>query len=330
VTETYTLADYARLAGDNKLKAGVIDILAVNGVLLSAIPWAKKAALMVEQIRTKSLPTVGTRKIGGEWTATKGLTDVIQDRAVDLGNKIEIDKLLLAADSVVDQRKLQIELFTKAMAVKFNHLFYTGVPTTEAGYDSLTGVWYRLVNDLPSSQSIAAGSLDVSPDATSLAANQLALIDKIHEMLSVMPDGCDFLCMNRIMKLRLNSALRASGMLATTQDSYARTFETFGAGGPKILDLGTTDPLDQSNNYIIPNTELANGSALSGATFTSIVGVKIDETHLGGWNIYPIDVDDAGLSREDGVTHRIFIDWPVGVYMLSPFSAARVYGIQAA
>ncbi len=163
----YTLADYARLAGDNMLKSGVIDILRVESPMMDYIPFENWDALSLEVIRTAKLPTVGTRQINATFSESKGETDVVTEHIVDIGGYIDVDKLLVRAKSVVDQRALQTQMYTRAVALKFNTLFIKGNPTSNP--DEFAGLRYRLINLLPASQTIAGGGLDVSPDASGLA-----------------------------------------------------------------------------------------------------------------------------------------------------------------
>jgi len=324
----YTLADYARVAADNKLKSGVIDIIRVTSPLLDAMSFETTGALSVELNRTKTLPTVYSRKIGGTFTASKGVTEPLTERMFNFGGYVDIDKVLIKAKAIVDQRTLQTTMFTKAMTLFFHNAFINGTPS--ADYDSLIGLWWRLVNDMPASQSISAASIDISPDSAALAAAQLSLLQYIDQLCEVVgsPGMPDFLFMNATTKRRLSAAIKAQGLLKTTEDAFGRTFETYGPGGPKIVDMGVTDPLDLTTT-IITDVELANGTALTGATFTSIYAVKLGGEYLNGWDEYPLDVNDIGL-MEDGLTYRIMLDWTPGIYMTSPFSIGRIYGIQAA
>ncbi len=323
----YTLADYARLA-ESPLKAGVIDILRTTSPILDMLTFEDAGKLDIEVIRTKSLPTVASRKIGDDFSESKGTTDTIVDRIINFGGYIDIDKALMKAKTVVDQPSLQTGMFTKAMGCFFNNAFFTGTPSGD--YDSLTGIWYRLVNYLPSSQSIDGDELDISPDSTSLATDTILLIDCIHELMDVVgrPEPPDALFMNRTVKLRLESALRQSNMLSTMEDAYGRKWNTFGEGGPKIVEAGTTDPLDLTSQ-VLGNAEAQDGSALTGGACSSIYAVKFGGEYLNGFQEYPLDVNDVGW-LEDGVTYRIVVDWTPGIYMVSPFSVGRIYGIVAA
>jgi hypothetical protein len=323
----YTLADYARLAG-SELKAGVIDILRIESLIMDYMSFEDWDSLNMEIIRTKSLPTVGTRKINETWTESKGQTDSIFASISNIGGYIDVDKLLVRAKSIKDPRALQTQLFTRATALKFNSLFFLGNPAVNE--DEFAGLLYYLVNLLPSSQTVLGGGLDISPDSSSLAADSIKLIDGLHETIHQldMHKG-DFLFMNDTCKLRMGAALRASGMLKTTEDAYGRKFETFGEGGPKIVDVGPSDPLDKTAR-IIGNVELDDGSAQTGGDATSIYAVKFGGgEYVEGFQMYPMEVDDIG-KLENGVAYRSIIDWAVGMYMTHPWSVARLVGVVAA
>lgn len=325
----YTLADYARLA-DSDLKRAVVDILRTESLMMDVLPFENWDALSMETIRTKTLPTVGTRKINDTWSESKGTTESVTDKLTDIGGYVDVDKLLLKARSITDQRALQTSMYTKAVALKFNNLFINGDPVTYE--EEFAGLYYRLVNVMPSSQSVlaASGGLDVSADAATLTTQQTTLIEKVLELIdSCAMHSCDYLIMNNTMKMRLRAALVAKGALATTKDAFDRSFDTFGAGGPKIVDIGPTDPTDWTAR-IIGNAELHDGSALSGGTCTSIYAVKVGGgEYVSGFQLYPLDVQDLGM-LENGVAYRTVLDWPVGIYMVNPFSCARLYGIIAA
>jgi len=322
----YTLADYARLA-TSELKAGVIDILRNASVIMDYMSFEDWDSLNMEIIRTKTLPTVGTRKIGEGWTESKGTTDSVFASMSNIGGYIDVDKLLVKAKSIVDQRALQTSMYTKSVALKFNSLFFKGNPVVDE--DEFAGVRYHLINLLPASQTVLGGGLDISPDGAALAADSIKLIDALHDTIHQCDmHQADFFFCNDTMKLRLGAALRASGMLKTTEDAFGRKFETFGEGGPKIVDVGPTDPLDKTAR-IIGNTELDNGSAETGGDATSIYAVKFGGEYLNGFQLYPIEVEDIG-KLESGVAYRSIIDWAVGMYLIHPWSIARLVGVVAA
>jgi hypothetical protein len=171
----------------------------------------------------------------------------------------------------------------------------------------------------------AGAGLDVSMDATGLAANQLKLISYVNQLIHKCDGhGCDMLLMNTSMYLALMSALTGSGLLSSTEDNYARKIPTWGVGGPKIIDVGVK--ADQSTNIIL-DTEDEDGVGTGPAT--SIYAVKLGDKFVKGFQLYGIDAKDIGL-LESGVAYRTVVDWPLGIYHVNPRSFARLSGIIAA
>lgn len=321
----FTLADFSRLA-TQPLKKAVIDIFRRESFMLETLSFETPGTLNIEMLRTKTLPTITAREIGESYTESKGDTENLQERVAFLGGYIDIPKeYIKAKNQVVNQRALQTEMFVTSMAYKFNDMFINGNPLTND--KEMVGLHYRFNNDLASAQSLDAGGIDISSDSGSLSAAQATLIDKIEELIhSVDGHKCDVLLTNSTLYLRLLSALRAKGYYASTKDTFGRSLATFGDGGAKIVDIGVKK--DQST-LIMPNTELANGTATTGATFTSIYALKIGDPYLKGWQFDNIDTNDMGL-LENGVSYRTIIDWGVGMYFYNPRSVARLYNIQAA
>ena len=319
----YTLQDYARLAKSD-LKAGIVDVFRRESFVMDLMSFENIDGLSVQILRTKTLPTVGWRKIGGTWSPSKATFEPIQENIYNLGGNIDIDKLLVKAKAVVDQRSIQTDAFITSLAYEFQDYFLNGDPTVEP--DGFTGLWKRIKLFEPGMELNAAG-LDVSPDGATLAAAQLTLIDHL-QSLQHRTEGhkCDAIFSNDTLYLRLLSALRASGLYDTTKDNYNRTVATYGPDGPKMYDIGYK--ADQTTR-IIGNVELTNGTAKTAGTATSCYAVKFGEKFLMGIQLYPPDVEDAGL-LESGVAYRTTVDWPLGIYAVNPRSFAQLSGVVAA
>jgi len=317
----YTLADYARLA-DSDLKRGVIDVFRRESFAMDVLSWEDSDTLSIQAIRTKELPDVGFRKINEPFSASKGTVEPIQERVFDMGGQVDVDKLLVKAKSIVDQRALQTDMYTTALAYNFSDYFINGQPTVDE--DGFTGLYYRIAHYV-TTQIIDAEGLDVSPDCATLDVNFQILLDHIQALIHKL-DGhkATDLFMNSTMYLRLMSALRQLKMYATTKDSYNRTIVTYGDGGPRIHDIGCK--ADQETEII---TDTEDGPALATGTETSIYAIKTGEKYLMGFQLYGIDVNDIGL-LESGVAYRTVIDWPVGLYHVHPRAFARLCGVVAA
>jgi hypothetical protein len=322
----YTLAEAARLMTD-PLKKGVINIFRRESFIMDKLTWEDAGTLSVKVIRTKSLPTVYWRKIGGTFTEGKGEVEELEERAFDMGGYFDVDKLLVKAKNVItDQRALQTDFYTTALAAEFNNQFIVGNPVTNA--DTVVGLWWRLKNILPAAQTILGGGIDISPDATTLSANNDAFLDML-TALTFAIDGHkpNLLLMNDTCYIRLLSALRTKGLLNQAQDSFGRIIPTYGPGGPEIWDMGVQ--ADQATR-IIGNLEATDGSSLTTGGSTSIYAARLaEEKYLMGFQEYAMDVNDVGL-LESGIAFRTVVDWPIGITHWHPRAIARLVGIVAA
>jgi len=320
----YTLADFERLATDT-LKKAVIRTFRKASPLMEALAWKQEKSLNVTYMRINEVPNVPWRKIGEDFAQVKVKPEPISERPYFIGAKSDIPKEYVIADSLVNQRKLQDEAITKGIAYGFNYAFIKGDPTEDE--DALTGMWYRLKNDLSSEQTVLGAGLDVSPDsAATLPGKQL--IRLIDDLLSRFDEGTQGvkLIMNRQLKLALEFHLKDSGFLSTTVNKVGMKFNTYGDGGPEILDSGYKYDL---STQIITNVEADDGDTLTGGDATTIYAVKIGEPYLAGFYEFPLSTRDVGL-LEDNVNYRTVIDWSPGIYMVNPRSAARLVGIVAA
>lgn len=320
----YTLADYARTAKD-PLKAGIVDVFRRESFIMEYLSWMGVDTIITRQLRTKALPSVEWRKINEGWTGSSATFEPVEDRVFDMGGQVDIDKLLIKSKSTIDQRAAQTDAYATALAYTFNDTFVNGHLLTDE--DQFIGVWRRLVEQLPSGQTILGGGVDISPNSVSLSASFDTYLDALQELIhAVEGHKPDVLAMNDTLYLRTLSAIRQKGLYATTEDSYGRTVATYGPGGPKLIDLGYK--ADQASR-IIGNTELDDGSALTGGDATTVYAFRFGEQFLHGIQLYDIDTKDMGL-LEDGVTYRTVVDWPVGISLVNPRSIARLVGVVAA
>lgn len=322
----YTLADMARVEAD-PLKAAVIDVLRRESFMMEYLTWDTIDGLSTQILRTKSLPTVAFRKIGTAFADSKGQIEPISERVFDIGGMIDIDKVLVKAKTIVDQRALQSDMYVTAISYAFNDYCINGDPTVDE--DGLTGLWYRSLNYWPAEQHINLAGLDISADAGApLAANEDTFLDGLQSAIHAL-DGhkADLIVANDTLYLRLLSVIRKKGLFATVEDSYGRTVATFGPGGPKIVDLGVK--ADQTTR-IIGNVENSIGTLLTTGGSTSVYVMRLGmEKYLQGIQLYDVDVQDIGL-LESGVGFRTVVDWPVGLMHIHGKACSRLSGINAA
>lgn len=321
---TLTLADMA--SSPKPLVRGVVNALREASPLMDSIPFVNTSSLAIEVIRNVGLPDISWRKLGEDHGSSKGKIDKVQENAFSLGNYIDVDKAyVMDKNQIIDPRAKWTKDTMTAVAFAFNDAFINGSKLTNP--NMMTGLFYRINNDLPSSQLINA-NLDISPD-TSVTDVAARYFDVLDELISQLPGGqADLLLMNDTTKKRHDSLARKSGLLATTKDQLGRKFTTYGEGGPKIIDVGYALSSGVPTSRIITNTE-STYTATTGGSTTSVYAVRLGTEYLTGWQEYSLSAEDKGL-LEDGVTYRTIVDWMIGLALTHPQSVARAYALTAA
>mgnify|MGYP001373322634 CR=1 FL=1 len=324
MTTALTLADY--IASPKPLVSSVAKILRAESRIMDVLPFKDIGAMSAEAWREGSMPAVSWRNIGadhGSVLATK--PDKVTEQVYSIGNEIIVDKMYARDNStrLVDPMTYQTQMITKAIARNFSNIVINGL---ETDLSNPVGLWHRTLYDLPSTQRINA-NVDISPDKSGLAAEIQTFIDKLDELLYAVNDTLDlggngvYLLCNDTTLFRVNSIFRQSGLVSHTQDILGRMWMEY--KGAKFIDMGLK--YDESTK-IIGNVE--SGTALTGGAATSIYAIKVGPEHFTGIQEYGLEVSDFEL-MDDKVTYKSVIDWAVGLALVHPRSAARLYGITA-
>lgn len=318
----FTLADYEATAPDPLAKA-VARTWREASPIMDMLRFRTSDKLSESILRFNSVGSPTWRKIGESFTQTKVTPDEVAERLYFMGNKIDIPYEYVKASSLIDIRAEQVKAYMQGLAFGFNTAFFTNTPLVDP--DAITGLWYRIKNDLGSGQYFDA-SLDISPD-TATTTWVAQTIDKI-ELLLQLVDGNPsdkVLFMGKTMYNRLQSAFRQSNLLSTTTDQLGRVFLTYGQGGPKIIDVGY-----QTNQSSAILGDVENGiTALTGSTKSSLYCVRFGAPYVEGWCQEMPFVEDVGL-LEDRVNYRTVVRFSPGIFMTHPRSAALAYGWTAA
>lgn len=318
----FTLADYERTATDNLNKA-VARTWREASPILDMLKFRTSKKLSEKVIRFNSLGAPTWRKIGESFNQMKVNAEPIEERLYFMGGKIDVPREYVKAESLEDVRTAQEKAALTSMAFGFNDAFFTNTPSTDE--DALTGMWYRIKNDLGSGQYFDA-ALDVSPD-TAVTSVEKKIFDAVADLMDRVDGNPSdkVLFMGRTLYMRFQAACRNSSLLATTKDQLGRQFMTYGEGGPKIINVGykydqTTQILGDAENGI---------TALSGSTKSSMYCVRFGAPYVEGWCQEMPNAEDKG-ETEDGVNFRTIVRFSPGLFMTSPRSAALAYGWTAA
>ena len=324
MADEYTLADYEAVAPD-PLTKGAIKVWRENSSILERLTFKTQNKLSEKFMRYSTLPSASWRNIGESFTQVKVEPDFLEERVYFMGNKIDIPREYAMADSIVNQRAIQTEAYLKAAAIGFDEAFFYNTPLTNE--KAIVGIWYRIVNDLASTQSVDGAELDISTN-TATTTWKTQLFDLVEDLMSRVDGNPSdkVLFMGHTAYMRFQSAVRNSGLLDTGMDQLGRQFLTYGKGGPAIVDAGYR--VDQST-AILTDVELQDGTALTGGADSSIYCVRFGEPYVAGWAQEMPNAKDIG-ETEDGVNVRTIVRFSPGLYVINPRSMARLYGLVAA
>lgn len=317
------LADFERLT-TNPLKKGVINVFRRESMAMDLMPWINAGTLSVEFIRTKTAATPEWRKLNAEFTGGKATTEPVRERVRDIGQMVDVDKMLVyAKNQIINQRTYHTTSVVEAIAYEFNNQIYNGDP--EADEDTIIGLWYRLINDWAAGLSIAGGSLDISSNSAAFAANALTFLHMLDQAIhGLHGHKANLIFVNDTLFLIIQHALRALGLLKTTEDSFDREIMKY--KGAVIVDLGNTTP--HGSTKVMTDTE-TSGTVKTGGALTSLICVRTGMPYFSGFYEYPLDVYDHGKT-DGGVVFRTVIDWPIGLLSVNPASVSRVHSLTVA
>lgn len=330
-TGTVTLADYAQMSNSPMVQAVSFSLIE-NGSVLQDIPFITKKSLTVNGSRFEgNLPSVNWSQINAEGVTTKGTPTPWQEQAYIIRNYIDVDQVLVEEENqITDPRAIQLAAYLKAVTFDFNYKFLKNDHIT-GDANAPVGLRYRIDNGstfgVRPENKINAGGLDITQaNATQATANKL--LEFFDQLLWSVdsPEGTGVtIYMNEVFKRRFPFLVRlmgTSGGFSITQDQFGRTIEMY--KGAVLRDVGYK--ADQATR-IITNTELSDGSADTGGTYTSVYAVNYGTAHFGGWQFAPLQAQDLGLIY-NGVIYRTNINWVVGLANSSNRSLARLYGLK--
>lgn len=272
-----TLAE-AKVGMADKVDQKVVDTFRRSSLLLDKMvfdnaisPGTGGSTLTYGYIQLKTPSTAAVRQINSEYTAGEAKREEKTTKAVVMGGKFQIDRVLIGTAGAVDELAFQTEQKVKATANYFNNLVIngnkassgTGVLNTFDGLDKL----------LTGTETEITSAVDVSTEAL-MNANYNALLDEVDGFLSTLDGKPSMLLMNNKMLSKMRSAARRAGYYSKTRDDFGRQVETY--NDIPMYDMGKyyngTNTVD-----IIPET--AATSSAEGKTDIYAVTIGLDGFH---------------------------------------------------
>ena len=272
-----TLAE-AKVGMADKVDQKVVDTFRRSSLLLDKLvfdnaisPGTGGSTLTYGYIQLKTPSTAAVRQINSEYTAGEAKREEKTTKAVVMGGKFQIDRVLIGTAGAVDELAFQTEQKVKATANYFNNLVIngnksnsgTGVLNTFDGLDKL----------LTGTETEITSTVDVSTEAL-MNANYNALLDEVDGFLSTLDGKPSMLLMNNKMLAKMRSAARRAGYYSKTRDEFGRQVETY--NDIPMYDMGKyyngTNTVD-----IIPET--AATQSAEGKTDIYAVTIGLDGFH---------------------------------------------------
>ncbi len=272
-----TLAE-AKAGMADKVDQKVVDTFRRSSLLLDKLvfdnaisPGTGGSTLTYGYIQLKTPSTAAVRQINSEYDAGEAKREEKTTKAVVMGGKFQIDRVLIGTAGAVDELAFQTEQKVKATANYFNNLVIngnksnsgTGVLNTFDGLDKL----------LTGTETEITSAVDVSTEAL-MNANYNALLDEVDGFLSTLDGKPSMLLMNNKMLSKMRSAARRAGYYSKTRDEFGRQVETY--NDIPMYDMGKyyngTNTVD-----IIPET--AATQSAEGKTDIYAITIGLDGFH---------------------------------------------------
>lgn len=286
-----TLLD-AQVLSTDVLQAGVIETVARESAVLERLPFMEIVGNAYSYNLEKVLPTVAFRAVNEAYTANEAQFETRSESLVILGGDVEIDRFIKQTlSNVNDQVAVQIMEKAKAMANTFTKNFFKGSKAVDAkGFD---GMDIRLAG---TPQEIDA----TLPIGTAGEDKDIAVLDKLNQLLDTVKGGADVLYVSRKTRRDLLSIMqRSKHYIESGTDAFGRPVSIYGGVPIRAIEDG-----------FIGDDEVY---AIKFGAYTHVSGLQ-----NGGLSIRKLGETSAKAVE---VTR---LEWFVGLAMFNPYSAAKL------
>jgi hypothetical protein len=301
-----TLLEAAKLVQD-PLKRGVIEIFPRVSPVLERLPFFNVNGQAFKYSQEQTLPGIAFRGINESYTESTGIVNPQVEALYVLGGISSVDRALVKTQGNVNNlRAVYDSMKAKAAALEYTKKFFKGDNSNDP--NEFDGLENRLTGDQVIDQGSTSGG-----DALTL--------DKIDELLDAVQAGADVLFMNKTLRRKVNSLVRAAGQaIETVSDVFGRQLMAYAGVPIAVVEQ------DKDGNEILPFTEdnPGGGTAASSSIYAVRFGVA---EYVSGLQAGDMDVEDLGLNR---TMHETLIEWICGLGVFHPKAAARLQGIKNA
>lgn len=225
-----TLAE-AKVGMADKVDQTVVDTFRRSSVLLDKLvfdnaisPGTGGSTLTYGYIQLKTPSTASVRTINSEYTPGEAKREEKTSKAIIMGGKFQLDRVLIGTSGAVDELAFQAEEKIKATSNEFHNLVIngnsastgSGVVNTFDGLDKL----------LTGTETEITSAVDVSTSAK-MDAGYNALLDEVDAFLTKLADKPTMLLMNEDLLTKMRSAARRAGYHKSERDEFGRIVEYY-------------------------------------------------------------------------------------------------------
>lgn len=225
-----TLAE-AKVGMADKVDQNVIDTFRRSNLLLDNLifdnaisPGTGGSTLTYGYIQLLTPSTAAVRSINNEYTAGEAKRTEKTAKAVVMGGKFQIDRVLIGTSGAVDELAFQAEQKIKATSNYFNNLTING--NSAASGAGVLNTFDGLNKLLTGKETEITSAVDVSTSAK-MDSDYNALLDEVDAFLTTLDGKPSMLLMNEKMLGKMRAAARRAGYYERKKDDFGRYVETY-------------------------------------------------------------------------------------------------------
>ena len=268
-----TLAE-AKVGMADKVDQNVVDTFRRSSYLLDKLvfdnaisPGTGGSTLSYGYIQLKTPSTAAVRTINSEYTAGEAKREEKTSKAIIMGGKFQIDRVLIGTSGAVDELAFQAEEKIKATSNEFHNLVINGNSASTGS--GVVNTFDGLDKILTGTETEITSAVDVSTSAK-MDTGYNALLDEVDAFLTKLADKPTMLLMNEDLLTKMRSAARRAGYHKTERDEFGRIVEYY--NDIPMVDVGKYYNGSTTQNVIPTN-------ASTGKTDLYAVKIGLDAFH---------------------------------------------------
>lgn len=263
-----TLAQ-AKVGMADKVDQAVVDTFRRSSLLLDNLifdnaisPGTGGSTLAYGYVQLKTPSTAAIRTINTEYTPSEAEREEKTTKAIIMGGKFQIDRVLIGTSGAVDELGFQASEKIKATANEFHNMVINGDSSNNSGeFDGLNKL-------LTGTETEITSQVDVSTSAL-MDSNYNALLDEVDAFMSKLGDTPSMLLMNNDLLTKMRSAARRAGYHKSERDEFGRQVDYY--NDIPMVDIG--------KYYDGTNTKNVIETSKAGTTDMYAVKIGLDAFH---------------------------------------------------